>query len=293
MTSASSLAERLKMREEGAPFQTGWSILDFHSGQRWSKQGDVSVPAASTRKIAILMTCLQHVHAGKLDLDDKILIEPRHQDNDSGIVRFLRPNLTITLYDALMLMIIVSDNAGTAAVVERVGLPAVNAFSAGLGMKGTRHVASAPSRSFFTSPTPADLTKINVTTPDDMILLLLALVEGAGDETAAARLGVTSKLCQLAIEILRNQQFRQCIPKLLPTETIVAHKTGGGPSTESDAGIVYRDGKPFYVIAVYTHHNPVAMPDGSSGRSAAREHIANISFDVWNALVKDNWSPAA
>jgi beta-lactamase class A len=278
------LENHLRAREEGVPFQTGWSIVDLRSGQGWSKHGAIPVPAASTRKIAILMTCLQHVHAGKLHLDDPIPIEPRHQDNDSGIVRFLRPNLTITLYDALTLMIIVSDNAGTAVVVERVGLAAVNELCVRLGREGTRHVAGAPSRSFLTSPTPDDLTGINVTTPDDMILLLRAIVTGVDDETAAACLGVSSKLCRLALDIMSQQQFRQGLPNLLPAGTIVAHKTGGGPSTESDSGIVYRDGKPFYATAVYTHHNPVAMPDGSSGRAAARDHIARLSFDVWNRL---------
>lgn len=279
------LEKRLRLLDEAVLFSTGWSVLDLRSGQRWSSRGNVPVPAASTRKIAILMACLREVHAGKLSLDDKIAIEARHQHNDSGIVRFLRPGLVITLYDALVLMIIVSDNAGTVAVLERVGLQAVNELcQERLGMTGTRHVASAPANSFLTSATPEDLTGINTVTPDDMIVLLSAIIAGATDEAAAARLGVTADLCQLALTIMSQQQFTQGLPRLLPTGTKVSHKTGGGPSTESDAGVVFLDNQPLFAIAVYTHHNPVTMPDGSSGRAAARDHIADISFCCWKHL---------
>lgn len=286
MPAADLIEKRLHSLDEAVPFGTGWAVQDLDGGHRWSSSGDVPVPAASTRKIAILMACLKEVRAGRLDLDDKILIEARHQQNDSGIVRFLRPNLTITLYDALVLMIIVSDNAGTAAVVERVGLPAINGLCRELGMTGTRHAASAPANSFLTSPTPDDLSGINTTTPDDMIVLLTAILAGSTNEAEAKRLGIDSALCRLALTILGQQQFRQGLPKLLPTGTEVAHKTGGGPSTESDAGIVFRNGAPLYVIAVYTHHNPVVMPDGTAGRAAARDHIADLSFCCWKHLAR-------
>lgn len=290
MSSIDDLETHLCSIERGVPFKTGWSILDFRTGRRWAKDGAAPVPAASTRKIAILMACLKEVHAGNLSLDDRVVIEARHQQNDSGILRSLRPNLAISLYDALTLMIIVSDNAGTTTVVERVGLPAVNAFCESLGLAGTRHVASAPANSFLTSPTPDDLTDINTVTPDDMIVLLAAIVAGAADDTAAARLGVTRELCRLAISIMEQQQFRHGLPKLLPTGTVVAHKTGGGPSNESDAGVVYHGGKPLYAIAVYTHHNPVLMDDGSAGRAAARDHIAAISFLCWKAFTTQIFS---
>lgn len=279
------LEKRLRLLDEAVLFSTGWSVLDLRRGHRWSSRGDIPVPAASTRKIAILMACLREVHAGRLSLDDRIAIEARHQQNDSGIVRFLRPGLVVTLYDALVLMIIVSDNAGTLAVLERVGLQAVNELCRErLGMTGTHHVASAPANSFFTSATPDDLTGINTATPDDMIVLLSAMIAGATDDAAAGRLGVTAALCQLALTILSQQQFTQGLPRLLPTGTRVAHKTGGGPSTESDAGVVFIDNRPLFAIAVYTHHNPVTMPDGSSGRAAARDHIADISFCCWKHL---------
>src|SRR5215475_134553 len=101
----------------------------LRNGDTADGSGDTRVPAASTRKIAILFACLRLVASGMLDLGQRIVIEARHQFNDSGCVRFLRPNLPLTMIDALTLMIVVSDNSCTAAIMEMMGLEAVNRFS--------------------------------------------------------------------------------------------------------------------------------------------------------------------
>ena len=82
------LETHLRSLDGAVPFQTAWSVIDLRTGQRWSSNGGVCVPAASTRKIAILMACLQEVHAGVLKLDEKIQIEARRRQNDSGVLRF-------------------------------------------------------------------------------------------------------------------------------------------------------------------------------------------------------------
>src|SRR5690606_19582538 len=151
-------------------------------------------------------------------------------------------------------------------------------------MVGTAHVAAAPANSFLTAPTPRDLSGINRTTADDMVLLLETILAGAHEPDKAARLGVDMRLCRLAIDILTRQQYRDCLPRLLPTGTVVAHKTGVGPSNESDAGIVFRNDKPLYVIAAYVFDIPVVSRQGLSGRSVARDFIAGLNLAFWDFL---------
>jgi beta-lactamase class A len=280
----SALRERLDALSDAQPFDTSWALTDLRSGETVSRHGDVAVPAASTRKVAILMTCLAQVAEGRLDLERRLVIEARHQRNDSGCVRFLRPDLALTLHDALTLMMIVSDNSCTAAIMELIDLDAVNRFSRAAGMTRTRHVASAPASSGLTDPTPADLTDVNSTTADDMCRLLVGIVRGAADESAAAQLGSTPALCRLALDIMAGQQFRCGLPSLLPTSTKVAHKTGAGPSNESDVGVVYRGGEPLFAIAVHTRHIPVQLTDGRPGRALARAHIGALAVACWAAL---------
>src|ERR671927_1356029 len=92
------------------------------SGATANRAGDVPVPSASTRKISIMMAALAAVHAGKLALDQQVTIESRYQDNDSGTFQHLTPGFQITLRDALVMMIIVSDNTCTGLVVDLLGL---------------------------------------------------------------------------------------------------------------------------------------------------------------------------
>src|SRR5205814_4742592 len=104
----------------------------------------VPVPSASTRKTSILMSALAAVHAGKLALDQKVTIEARYQDNDSGTFQFLTPGFWITLRDALVMMIIVSDNTCTGMVVDLVGLENLQRYCDGVGLTGTIHRFGIP-----------------------------------------------------------------------------------------------------------------------------------------------------
>lgn len=279
------LERRLQGLSDAQPFQASWAVMDLRTGATAARHSDVRVPAASTRKVAILMTSLRLVAAGRLDLEQRIVIEARHQHNDSGCVRFLRPNLALTLFDALTLMIVVSDNSCTAAIMEIIGLEALNRFSNDAGMTRTRHVASAPARSLLNDATPDDLSMVNSTSAADMCRLLAAIVAGTGDQSAAAALGCTPPLCRLALDIMAGQQLRSGLPRLLPTGTRIAHKTGAGPSNEGDVGIVYRGDAPLFVLCVYTHHIPVTLEDGRPGRALARDHIGEIALACWRELV--------
>src|SRR6266404_3091591 len=133
------LVKNLNALCDAVPFQASWYLKDLATGARADRLGDVPVPSASTRKISIMMAALSAVHAGKLALDQKVTIEARYQDNDSGTFQHLTPGFWITLRDALVMMIIVSDNTCTGLVVDLVGLENVQRYCDGVGMTGTMH----------------------------------------------------------------------------------------------------------------------------------------------------------
>ena len=133
---------------DGLPFQTSWYLKDLTTGQRADRMGDVPVPSASTRKISIMMAALKAVHDGKLALDQKVTIEAKYQDNDSGTFQHLTPGFWITFRDALVMMIIVSDNTCTGTVVDLVGLDAVQRFCDSIGMTRDHRIASASRRAW-------------------------------------------------------------------------------------------------------------------------------------------------
>ena len=129
---------------DALPFQTSFYVKDLTTGARGDRFGSVPVPSASTRKISILMAALAAVHAGKLTLDQKVTIESKYQDNDSGTFQHLTPGFSITLRDAMVMMIIVSDNTCTGIVVDRVGLGEIQRWCESIGMTGTTHRFGIP-----------------------------------------------------------------------------------------------------------------------------------------------------
>ena len=275
------LAEKLDGMCDAQPFDTGWYLKDLRSGEEADRNGHVVVPSASTRKIAVMMAAMRAIHQGKLALDQPVTIQAKYQDNNSGTFQHLTPGFTINLRDAMVMMIIVSDNTCTGTVADMVGLDEINDFSQSIGMKGTTHRHGIPPNNM---PRDHKLEEANTTTPADVGLLLDLLQRGTSDRAAADKLGCSTDLCKLGIDILSWQKLRARMPSLLPDGTKVAHKTGTARRGFNDAGIVFRDGDPRFILTVYTDHVPVETEDGTPGSAAAGQHIARLTRACWDEL---------
>ena len=133
---------------------------------------------------------------------------------DAAFLRGIRDSttFTITLRDAVVIMIIVSDNTCAGTVVDLLGLDAVNAWCRSAGLNQTVHRFGIPPR----LPPDHPLDAVTTTTPADTGRLLDLILTGASDPAAAAWLGCTPELCRLAIDILSWQKLRTRLPSLLP-----------------------------------------------------------------------------
>ena len=274
------LAARLDALCDALPFQTSWYLKDLASGARADRLGDVPVPSASTRKISIMMAALKAVHDGKLALDQKVILDAKYQDNDSGTFQHLTPGFWITFRDALVMMIIVSDNTCTGLVVDLVGLSEIQRFCESIGMSGTIHRFGIPPR---LDPNHA-LDQVTSTTPNDQGMLLELILRGTTDPAAAARMGVTPDLCRLGLDILSWQKLKARLPSQLPLGTKIAHKTGTGSRGFMDAGIVWKGDRPLFILTAYTDRVPVALPDGTPGFTAANTLIGRMARLAYDAL---------
>jgi beta-lactamase class A len=274
------LVQRLNQQCDAQPFQTSWYLKDLTTGDRADRLGHVPVPSASTRKISIMMAALSAVHDGKLSLDQKVTIEAKYQDNDSGTFQHLTPGFWITFRDALVMMIIVSDNTCTGTVVDLVGLPAIQRYCESVGMTGTIHRFGIPPR----LGREHTLEQVTTTTPNDQGLLLELIWQGTTDPAVAARLGCTPELCRLGLDILSWQKLKTRLPSLLPLGTKVAHKTGTGSRGYMDAGIIFKGDRPLCILTAYTEHVPEALPDGTPGFSAANQLIGRMARLCYDTL---------
>jgi beta-lactamase class A len=265
---------------DALPFQTSWYLKDLATGARADRLGVVPVPSASTRKISIMMAALAAVHAGKLSLEQKVTIEKRYQDNDSGTFQHLTPGFWITFRDALVMMIIVSDNTCTGTVVDLVGLDTVQRWCESIGMTGTIHRFGIPPR----LGRDHTLEQVTTTTPNDQGMLLEMILQGTTDGAVARRLGSTPELCRLGLDILSWQKLRTRLPSQLPLGTKVAHKTGTGARGFMDAGIVFKGERPLFILTAYTEHVPEALADASPGFAAAYQLIGRMARLAYDRL---------
>ena len=274
------LVKRLDELCDSAEFQVSWYLKDLASGATADRAGAVPVPSASTRKISIMMAALAAVHAGKLSLDQKITIDARFQDNDSGTFQHLTPGFWLTLRDAMVMMIIVSDNTCTGHVVDVVGLGDVQRYTEAVGLRGTVHRYGIPPK------TGADntLDKVTITTANDQGMLLELILKGTTDPAVAARLQCTPALCQLGLDILSWQKLKTRLPSQLPLGTKVAHKTGTGHRCYNDAGIIFKGDKPLCVLTAYTVGVPDAVADGMPGFAAAYQLIGRLARLAYDGL---------
>jgi beta-lactamase class A len=280
------LTTRLNALCDEQPFSITWYVHDLRTGNEADRGGDEVVPSASTRKISIMLAALNQVHLKHLSLETELKVDEEAQSIVSaggGPFKHFKPGFTITLYDAMVMMIILSDNTSTGRIVDTVGLDRINEYCETVGMTGTTHRYNVPPTANTPIDHPIDAT--NSTTANDVGRLLVKLIKGTTDEAAAGGLGLSPDLCQLAVNIMSWQLLTEKMPALLPAHASVANKTGKGRRNANDAGIIFENGEPRYVMTIYLDGAPMEQRDGPNGQTAANDVLARMCRIAWDELV--------
>jgi beta-lactamase class A len=271
--------EKLDAVCESRPFTVRYFIRNLRSGEVFSRGGDEETPSASTRKISIMMAALKAVHEGRLDLAEPIVYEERLREQvASGVFRYLTPGITLSLRDAIVAMIVLSDNVCTKMVLERLTLEEVDNYCQSIGMVGTHHRFLIPPLAL--APDHA-LDEVTTTTANDQGMLMEAILAAQASEAAAARLGSSVELCGFALKTLKQQLLRYGIQSRLPFETEIASKSGRGKRGRMDVGAVFHNGSPLYIIAAFTDQVPLILSDGTPGYVASQDVIGTLSRVCW------------
>jgi beta-lactamase class A len=111
-----------------AGFQGKLSLYahDLATGQTISIEADQPVPTASVIKLGILYTALEQIRAGRAHFGDHLTLRKEDQVPGSGVLLFFDTPLTLTLKDALTLMIAQSDNTASNLVIDHLGIKAID-----------------------------------------------------------------------------------------------------------------------------------------------------------------------
>ena len=114
----------------------GYCIVDLTSGDRFERAAAQAFPTASTIKLAILYELMARAGEGGLSLDETIALD-RARAVPGGILYELGTPV-LSLRDYANVMVIESDNTATNVLIARLGMEAVTARMAKLGLSQTK-----------------------------------------------------------------------------------------------------------------------------------------------------------
>lgn len=182
--------------------------------------------SASLYKLWLMAAAFQMIKDGKLQEEETIssnrfdLYQKLNLDAEEN---FKEDYLQMTAGVAIEQMIIVSDNDAAYLLTSRVGIDEIDNFLKKYGLKNSS-IAQPP-----------------VTTAQDIASLFEKLYKGEI---------IDRDNSDKMLELLVRQRLNNRIPKNLPENVKVAHKTGEIDTFKHDAGIVF--GKKPYILVVLT-----------------------------------------
>jgi beta-lactamase class A len=260
------LEKQLLRLIEEFPGIAGVAVKDITAGLTLALNADELYPTASTIKIPILIQLLVRAEAGKVDLGQRVMVQPASHVLGSGVLAYLHGPVELTLRDLAILMIIASDNTATNLCIDAAGLEATNHLIQRLGLTQTRlqrkmmdHIAAVREQE-------------NIATPNELVTLLELLHRGEPSPWVA----------QQTLEILKKPKHG-FIDRALPATVVVANKPGWVDGVMCDAALVYLPRRP-YAVALMTKHGmcSVRAQEHFLFTLAATIHEQMVSLDSSN-----------
>jgi beta-lactamase class A len=233
-----ALKKSLESQISSYNVDTGMVIKDLEMNWEINCSKDSLIPSASLVKIPIMCAYQYAARDGKINLSDKVELKAYNKTSGSGVLKTFRPGTVFSVDDLIYLMITQSDNTASNMLIDLLGMDTLNAYFKKMGLKHTN--LSRKMMDFKARKNGIE----NYTTASDMAYLLEKIYRNKFMNIS------TSKKC---LRLLTSQKIKDRIPKKLPQNTVVAHKTGLENGICHDAGIVYAN-KGNFLICVLTKH---------------------------------------
>lgn len=248
---------------EGSTAYTGLAAIDLTSRETFLYQEDQVFAQASAIKIPILMEVYKQASEGKIALTNLVYIKSKDRVGGSGILQSLEGDMNLSIRNLCILMITRSDNTATNVLIGLVGMDRINKSMEEIGLKNTRL------RRLMMDEAASARGEENTSTPLEAITLLQRLYEG----TFVSKQVSADILSTLAL----SNRSESRIGASVPTEQMVAYKSGSLKGVSTEWALVWLKGRPY----------AVAMMEALKidGRSAnLMEQISKVFYDFYNRL---------
>lgn len=232
-------------------------LVDLDSGNYVSIDGESPISAASTIKVPILVALMQDVDAGKVRLDEELILTPQAVGGGSGSIQYQKIGTKFTVLEVATKTIAISDNTATNMLIDRLG---------GREKLNYRFRSWGLTATAIKNPLP-DLEGTNTTTAKDLVDLMAMVNRG---ELVAMR--SRDRL----LGIMRQTVTNTLLPQGLGKGATIAHKTGDIGSIVGDVGLIDMPSGKRYLTSV--------MVERPHNNRKAQELIRQISRVTYNYL---------
>jgi beta-lactamase class A len=245
-TTPDTLPDRMEFLAQAHKGKVALAVKHLGTREHFSLNADEPMPTASLIKLPVMIEAYLQADEGRVGLNDRVTLKQSDKVPGSGILtEHFSDGATISLRDAIRLMIVFSDNTATNLVLDKIGIPSTNQRMEAWGFPNTK-INAKVFRGSTTSVAPQRTKKYGLgsTTAGEMVGLLEELENCTHVRPAL-------KQCMLAH--LKKCDDKDKFTRFLPAGTVVAHKTGSVSDARADAGLIYLpDGG---VIALYVLSN--------------------------------------
>jgi beta-lactamase class A len=258
-----------------------WALTDLDSTGHIAHDEDAVMPTASLIKVPVLVALYQAVADGRVSLGDRIAYGPEHRCLGSGVLSRLDFGVQLTLRDAAVLMMIISDNSATNMCIDLAGLAFVNEMAERLGLRATRLF-----RRLGDNSAGLDARKMSVSSAGDIVRLLTMI---------ARHECVSHEASEDMLRIMRRSDYRHELTRELPwnemnmlgdpKEAWVAEKGGSFLNGVRTSGAVFKGPRGSFVMSAFC--------EGGTGPGTGRESEGNVTLGrlgraAWNALAAES-----
>lgn len=231
-------------------------IKNLTTGERYYYYEHKIFETASLYKLFVMGTVYQSIHNGELTQKDVLSAEIQALNTRFGIAtesaELREGSLTIPVESALERMISNSDNYSALLLTNKIRLSKVALFLTQNSLIDTKMGTTGG------NPT---------TSAYDIGLFFQKLYDGELSDNAFK---------ENMLMLLKKQRLNSKIPKYLPKNIPIAHKTGELNKISHDAGIVFSQKNDYVIVVLTDTTNPVA----------ASEIISTMSKSVYEYFQK-------
>ena len=224
LTKEYAALESIAREMESIPGHVGFYYKNLVTGREFGVREGEAFLAASVIKLPLYLHVLALEAAGKLSREEKLAIPRDHKVPGCGALSLFPGDLDVEISTLCRLMIDLSDNTATNALIRRCTIPGANEGFRAMGLQKT-----VLRRLLFDAEASAAGLE-NTICPKEMGMLL----EGLYRETF-----VSPEVSREAMEVLLGQQICHKLDGKLNGEVPIAHKTGEDENLSNDVGIVF------------------------------------------------------